>query len=127
MAIQFTAPNQKRVSIHKEKCDKQHLYAVINLEALEAAARDLPKNSFKLWVYLAKNNDGFELAMGNKAVFESFGIKKDAYDDAVEDLREKGYLVQVKGNIYEFHEVPVEKVEEVKPVKVITNTAADLF
>lgn len=33
-----TVPNQKVVKVNKEQCDKQHLYATINLQAMESAA-----------------------------------------------------------------------------------------
>ena len=45
MAREFkTVPNQKVVKVNKEKCDdkcEENYYAKINLNAMEAAARDL--------------------------------------------------------------------------------------
>lgn len=42
MAREFkTVPNQKVVKVKKEICDKTHLFAAINLDAMEEAARDL--------------------------------------------------------------------------------------
>ena len=72
-----TSPNQKVIQVKKEKCDKQNYYAAINLNALENAATQLKSGAFKLWVYFAKNQDGFTLALSNKAVADTFGIKKD--------------------------------------------------
>ena len=50
MANIKTVPNQKVVKINKEECDQTHLYAKINLAAMEAAAQNLDAGAFKLWV-----------------------------------------------------------------------------
>jgi hypothetical protein len=72
-----TSPNQKVITIKKEKTDKQNYYAAINLNALELAAIDLKSGAFKLWIYFAKNQNNFTFALSNQAVAETFGIKKD--------------------------------------------------
>ena len=55
MANSKTVPNQKTVAVKKEICNKDNLYAAINLQALEAAAQCLDAGAFKLWVYFSKN------------------------------------------------------------------------
>jgi hypothetical protein len=50
---------------------------MINLNALECAAINLKSGAFKLWVYLAQNQNNYTFALSNKAVAECFGIKKD--------------------------------------------------
>lgn len=103
-------PNQKGITIHKEPCDnaaQEHYYAKINLEAISHAAMDLDAGAFKLWVYFAKNQPGYRFALSKKVVEEQFKIKKTQYDNAIKELKEKGYLVQDKGNYYSFYEVPV--------------------
>jgi hypothetical protein len=50
-----TVPNQKVIKVVKEPTDRNHLYAAINLDAMNAAARDLDAGAFKLWCYFAKN------------------------------------------------------------------------
>lgn len=112
MANYKTVPNQKSVRINKEKCDKQNLYSVINLSAMEEAARDLDAGAFKLWVYFSKNQDNYEFALSSKAVEQEFGIKIKQYNNAVKELTDKGYLVNTKGNNYEFHENPVITKED---------------
>ena len=101
----ITSPNQKTITVEKEKCDKENLYTMINLLALESAAADLKAGAFKLWVYIAKNQNGFTFGLSNKAVAEYFGIKKDQYDNAVKELIEKGYLIKIKSNEYVFKEL----------------------
>lgn len=112
MANYKTVPNQKSVRINKEKCDKQNLYSVINLSAMEEAARDLDAGAFKLWVYFSKNQDNYEFALSSKAVEQEFGIKIKQYNNAVKELTDKGYLVNTKGNNYIFNEIPVITKED---------------
>lgn len=100
-----TSPNQKTIQVKKELCDSNNHYTMINLNALECAARNLKSGAFKLWVYFAKNQDNYTLALSNKAVAEYFGIKKDQYDNAVKELIEKGYLIETAKNIYQFKEL----------------------
>lgn len=103
-------PNQKGITVHKEPCDnatQEHYYAKINLEAISHAAMGLDAGAFKLWIYFAKNQPGYQFALSKKVVEEQFGIKKTQYDNAIKELKEKGYLIQDKGNYYSFYEVPV--------------------
>ena len=104
-------PNQKAIRIMtKEKCDKDNLYACINLEAIEAAMAALDGNCFKLWLYFAKNQSGYEFGLSQKDC-EKNGLKKDAYQRAVNVLIEKGYLTEIElyPNLigYAFTEKPV--------------------
>ena len=113
MANFKTVPNQKVVKVNKEVCNKQNLYAAINLEAMDAAAKDLEAGAFKLWVYFAKNQDNYEFALSSKDVQDTFGIKIKQYNNAVDALIEKGYLVrQGDTNYYTFNEIAVITKED---------------
>lgn len=101
-----TVPNQKVITVKKEKTDKNNYYATINLCALESASRDLQAGAFKLWVYFAKNQQNFTFALSSKAVEDNFGIKIKQYNNAIEELIKKNYLVCDKGNNYFFCEIP---------------------
>lgn len=106
-----TVANQKLISIQKEKSDKEHLYAITNLDALQYAMIDLKGESFKLWCYLNKNQNGYTFGLSPVDAIK-WGIgSKSSYDRAVKDLVAKGYLVKTAGNHYDFFELP--KVEEV--------------
>ena len=107
MANYKTVPNQKVVKMEKQQCDQKNYYARINLEAMECAAQELKAGAFKLWVYFAKNQDGYEFALSSKDVLDTFGIKKDQYDSAIKELTDKGYLVEDSKNHYTFKEIPV--------------------
>ena len=113
MANYKTVPNQKIVKVQKEKCDKQNIYAAINIEALELAAQTLDAGAFKLWVYFAKNQGGYEFALSSKDVLDTFGMKIKQYNNAVTELIDKGYLVRqgVSSN-YLFSEIAVITLED---------------
>ena len=69
---------------------------------------DLDNNSFKLWLYIEKNQDGFELELSQKAC-ESWGLKKDSYRRAKSELIQKNYLREVEPDVFEFNETPGEE------------------
>lgn len=102
-----TNPKQKIVKVNKQVCNKENLYATINLEAMSKSAIDLDAGAFKLWVYFAKNQNNYEFALSSKDANDTFGLKKKQYDNAVAELIEKGYLVQTEGLHYTFYEVSV--------------------
>ena len=101
-----TQPNQKTININKEQCNRDNLYSTINLSALKKAMIDLKGETFKLWCYLDKNQNGYTFAL-SKVDALSWGIgSKSSYDRAVSELIEKGYLVNVCGNKFNFFETP---------------------
>ena len=126
-----TVPNQRVLTIHKEPTDKDHKYSLNNLAALDEAAFNLQKKaSFKLYMYLAKNEDKYNFALSSSHFMAWAGVAKTAYDSAFEELEEKGYLVPKEpgSTVYTFYdksqkllqqdnqvtiEVPKAKVEEV--------------
>lgn len=99
--------NQKIVRIgNREKRDAQHIYSTMNIEAMQEAMMELKGETFKLWCYLNKNQEGYQFELSQKEC-EKWGIKKDAYYAAVKKLVELGYLVPIEegSNIYVFFEL----------------------
>lgn len=108
-----TVANQDVVEVHKEPCDKNHIYAMINIEASQLAMKDLTPAQFQVWYYFAKNQSGYEFAVSPAAALNEFGIKKDTFQKAKQVLKEKGYLIEnlAKGkNHWIFREIPVEDI-----------------
>ena len=103
-----TNPNQTIVRIESSPCDDIHLCSMRNIEAECAAARDLKYSSMILWLYLSRNQNGYELALSPKDVEETMGLSERTYRTCKNELMEKGYLVQVKGNRYMFYEKPLK-------------------
>ena len=129
-----TVPNQRVLTIRKEPADKDHKYSINNLAALDEATFNLQKKaSFKLYIYLAKNQDKYKFALSSSHFMAWAGVAKTAYDSAFAELEEKGYLIpKEKGStIYTFYEkskkqldqediiieIPEEKVKEIKDYK----------
>ena len=104
----MSVPNQKIVQIGKRTVrDGKHLYATMNLDAMQQAMRTLKGSSLKMWLYLNKNQENYTFDLSRAACLE-WGIKKDSYYDGVRELVEKGYLVQSRegSNYYTFYESP---------------------
>lgn len=102
-------PNQKTIYMKKEDCNKNHPYAMFNLEALQAAMAELKGETFKLWCYLDKNQNGYTFAL-SKVDALKWGIgSNSSYNRAVAELIQKGYLVQTSGNHYNFYELPQDR------------------
>jgi len=69
----------------------------------------LKGETFKLWCYLNKNQNGYTFAL-SKVDALNWGIgSKSSYDRAIAELIEKGYLVNIQGNSYNFYELPRAK------------------
>ena len=108
-----TFANQDVCEVHKEPCDKNHIYAMINIEAMSLAMKDLTPVQFQVWLYFAKNQAGYEFAVSPAAALNEFGIKKDTFQKAKQVLKLKGYLVEnpAKGrNHFIFYEKPEDEV-----------------
>lgn len=96
-----TSPNQKTISIFKEQKGK---HTILSLEAIQRASRELSGESFKMWVYLAKNQNKYVLALSRIDAL-SWGIgSSSSYDRAIKQLIDKGYL-QKSGSNYIFYEM----------------------
>lgn len=116
----MSVANQKIVKIGKRVArDPAHLYAKINIDALQTAVALLNKAGLSLWLYCNKNQDNYEFELSQKACFD-WGIRKDSYYSGVRELIQQGYLVPLKegSNIYIFNETPrSEKKNSCSPKK----------
>lgn len=104
-----TVPHQKIIHINKESVDKNFL--TISKENWYNANKDLEPYGLVLYLYLAGNKDGYDLALSQEAAEEA-GIKKTSFHKYVNVLIEKGYLVQKSGNIYDFYEKPHKEINK---------------
>ena len=85
--------NQKAVKIIKVEGEP---FGLINRMAAERAMKSLTGGAFKLWCYLALNQDGYLFGLSNKDVFAKTGISRATYQRAIQELVDKGYLVAVE-------------------------------
>ena len=100
----ITYPNQRVINIHRESAKSDFLG--IKNQNWQAAARDLGAHALMLYMYLAANADGFNLALSPAAVRQAIGMPRSTYQDQFIKLIDKGYLVQGSGNVYNFFETP---------------------
>ena len=105
----MSVPNQKIVEIGTRTArNGNNLYATMNLDALQQAMKTLKGSSLKMWLYFNKNQEHYAFELSRADCLE-WGIKKDSYYDGIEELIEKGYLVQSRegSNLYTFYELPL--------------------
>lgn len=101
----MSVQNQKIVIVNKEAADKEHLFALYNLEVLKTAMNTLKGETFKLWIYLGKNQSQYKFELSVKDAM-NWGIKKDAYYSGIDTLQKLGYLVPAEdgSNVFNFNE-----------------------
>ena len=122
-------PNQRVLTVNKEQCNKENLYTMNNIKAIdEAASRLISKAGFKLYIYIAKNQDKYSFALSSSDFCLWSGCGISAYRSAFKELEDKGYLIKSEDqeNRYTFYDksrienkeviidIPKEKVEEIK-------------
>lgn len=124
-----TVPNQRVLTIHKEPTDKQHKYTVNNLEAMgEAAKRLQSKGGFKLYMYLAKNQEMERWVLSSSHFCEWSGLGIAAYRTAFNELEKEGYLIpkdktKEKETIFTFYDkAQIEDEAAAKDEITIENT-----
>lgn len=115
-----TVPNQKTITTKGAKHDKENKYAVLNIEAMQEAMTLLKPNGYKLWCYMAKNQNNYTFALSCKDACNFCKMTKPTYLGAVQELIETGYLVNTNGNHYDFYEKLPEE-EEVIEITVKKN------
>lgn len=96
------------VSAPRLKKDKDHLYTKLNLDALQQAMKDLKGDSgLKMYLYMVKNREDYEFGLSLADCVNNWGLSKNSYYRGIEELKEKGYLVEIIENAkYMFYELP---------------------
>lgn len=106
-----TVPNQKTITTKGTLHDKQHTYGMIGIKAMEAAMALLKPNTFKLWCYMAKNQNDYTFALSCADACGFCNMSKCTYLSSIQELIDVGYLVNTSGNNYDFYEVIPEPIE----------------
>jgi DNA-binding MarR family transcriptional regulator len=96
-------PNQKKIRIKKNAAGP---FLQINLEDLQLAAQSLTYTEFKLYLYLAGNQQNYTFDLSPQDFINKMGVSRSMYNKALPALIEKGYLVLVEGNFYDFYSRP---------------------
>ena len=101
-----TYPNQKVVTVHKNKGSADQPFLQLINSEWQQAAKELTGVEFKLYIYIAANADGFEFALSRKDVMNCTGISEIAYENGIKSLIKKGYLFHTHGNNFDFNSSP---------------------
>ena len=89
-------PNQKAIRVVKAEANADNPYTITNRKALQKARQTLKGNAFKLWSYFSENQQGYEFGFSSSAAAKELGINVDTTRAAVNELIQKGYLVEVE-------------------------------
>ena len=103
----YTFPNQRKIVIHKEYPKSDFLQ--IKNEHWTYINKKYSPYGLQLYLYLAKNKDGFELALSPEAAEQEAGIKKTTFHKYLNIFIADGYLVERNGNTYDFTKHRINK------------------
>lgn len=78
---------------------------MINIDAMYKAMALLKPNTFKVWCYMAKNQNNYTFALSCVDVCAFCKMSKPTYLSSIQELIEAGYLVNTSGNSYDFYEM----------------------
>ncbi len=102
----MSVPNQKIVFCDRWEGDVEPgmLYTIMVQTIADQAAKLLSGNAFKMYYYFQRNKKGFRLELSPVDVRQKLGIGKAAYDNAINELIDKGFLRRNgdASNIYNF-------------------------
>ena len=117
----MAAPNQRIIYIQRMSADVRKDYFKIGNVQLDKAAADLSGNAFKLYIYLADNQNNYKLELSSKHFIQWSGTSDSTYDRAFKELKDKGYLIKApdKKNIYLFVEESRNYNERHKEDKIV--------
>lgn len=106
--IYHTSPNQKTVVTKKTESGAASPYGICNVSAVLTAAKELSDRSFKLYMRMNLHQDGHTYALSPIEINGAIGMSDKRYRDAVNELIDKGYLVQSEKHkaLYVFYEFP---------------------
>lgn len=101
------------------KDDKDNYYTAINLKVLHDAMKNLTHKGLLLWLYLAKNQDGYKQWLSCAEFLEWANCGKSSFYNAFEELVKLKYLIPVDSdkeepkiwNFYEESRMENEKIE----------------
>ena len=98
--------NQKTIIIHRSNpLSEKKQYLAIDCQALSTAARLLTPSGFKLYLYLASNQNNYEKDYSPRDFSNVYGLSVDAARRAPADLVNCGYIIEENGKL-NFYETP---------------------
>ena len=90
-----TVPNQKAFRVNKKRDAENKTDVRISdlfKEDIFLACQDLKDTTFKLYMYLISNQDGYIGGLSRQDAINNTGISESSYKRAIKELEEKGYF-----------------------------------
>ena len=103
--MKITNGDNMAVLVHKEPCDKNHPYCMINMEAAGKAVQNLSEDAFKLWCYFAKNPKGHNMVLSLDDAAK-WGIKESSFYESMDELTKRKYISDLGRDVFIFYENP---------------------
>lgn len=104
----MSEPNQLLVTSRKKEPQAygDGNWGFFPLDETFAAYRDLSPTGFGLYMFFMRDKPHFQRELYRVEFEKLTGKKKTAYYAALNELKEKGYLVQVSGTVWNFFPDP---------------------
>ena len=100
----YTVPNQQKILIHREM-PKSDFLQIKNQNWQQMIKETQDYYAFVLYLYFASNANDYNLDLSPAAIAEATGLPRSTYYKKLQVLKEKGYVVEGKGNQLHFFEV----------------------
>lgn len=101
-------PNQRSITIHKPRSEPGEFTYINTSAALEAMA-NLSYSTYMLYSFFNLNADKFEYCPSPAYICEITALKRNTYYKAMDELKDKGYLVphEESSTRFDFYERPI--------------------
>lgn len=113
--------NQKIVYAVKESVNgKKKPYIRVNQDSLTIAMQNLKANTFKVWLYIIKNQDSWNFQLSSKHGSQFTGMCTKTFESCINELIAKGYLqcVDEQRNRWVCYELPVDYKEQAETANI---------
>lgn len=120
-----TVPNQLFGKICKPKYKEKGMkFMYIGIDEIREAAKNLTPSGFKLYLYFAENEDGWEFNLSPKNFQKAYNLAESTYRKAKQELIDKGYIVEHKHNHFVFYSCPADAVVPLDEIRKEINRLA---
>lgn len=89
----------------------------IGLEEIREAAKNLSPSALKLYLYFAENEDDWDFFLSPKDFQNTYDVAESTYRKAKTELIEKGYIIELEGNKFDFFTTPTEAEIPMEDIK----------
>ena len=108
-------PNQNIVRINKQTYKRDFLQ--IGIDEWQEASKVLTPSAFKIYLYLASNKNGFELALSKQDIKNELGISFTRFYEAITLLKKHHYLCEDRKNHLQFFMTPNQEYADRKAIQ----------